>query len=142
MGGAAGLAGGLAWVVKALAILAADEQPPVVFGLALPLFGLSLVGVALLTSQGFRRTIVVVVGLAGLAVVTGLAALASELLDLALDESIAASALALLTGQMALSRHGRAPARCGPPQRKSRRPALNSAVAIALVVRIDELLSD
>jgi hypothetical protein len=66
------------------------------------------VGVALLTSQGFRRTIVV--GLAGLAVVTGLAALASELLDLALDKSIAASALALLTGQMALSRHGRAPA--------------------------------
>jgi hypothetical protein len=38
MGGAAGLAGGLARVVKALAILAADEQPPVVFELALPLF--------------------------------------------------------------------------------------------------------
>ncbi|MGA9747837.1 MAG: hypothetical protein WBQ50_10330, partial [Nocardioides sp.] len=90
IGGAAGVVGGLAWVVKSVAILAVDEQPPVLFELALPLFGLSLVSVALLTARGIRRTIVV--GMAWLAVVAGLAALMSELLDVAWDESIAASA--------------------------------------------------
>lgn len=102
------MAGGFAWVIKGLAILALDEQPPVVFELALPLFGLSLVGVALLTSRGIRRTIVL--GLAWLAVVAGLVALVSEVLDIAWDESIAASSLALLAGQLTLPRSGRAPA--------------------------------
>ena len=102
------MVGGLAWVVKSVAILAVDEQPPVLFELALPLFGLSLVSVALLTARGIRRTIVV--GMAWLAVVAGLAALMSELLDVAWDESIAASALALLIGQLTLPRSGRAPA--------------------------------
>lgn len=108
IGGAAGVAGGLAWVIKGIAILAVDEQPPLAFELALPLFGLGLVGVALLTSPGTRRTIVV--GMAWLAVVTGLVALVSELLDTAWDESIAASSLALLIGQLTLPRSGRAPA--------------------------------
>jgi hypothetical protein len=108
IGGAAGVVGGLAWVVKGTAILAVDEQPPVVFELALPLFGLSLVGVALLTFRSVRRTIVVC--LAWLAVVAGLVALVSELLDLAWDESIAASSLALLLGQLTLPRSGPAPA--------------------------------
>ena len=108
IGGAAGLAGGLAWVIKGVAILAVDEQPPLAFEVALPLFGLSLVGVALLTSCGIRRTIVV--GLAWLAVVSGLVALMSDLLDKGWDESIAASSLALLIGQLALPRSGRAPA--------------------------------
>ncbi|TGN64600.1 hypothetical protein EXE59_11965 [Nocardioides eburneiflavus] len=108
IGGAAGVVGGLAWVVKGIAILAVDEQPPVVLELALPLFGLSLVGVALLTSRSVRRTIVVC--LAWLAVAAGLVALVSELLDLAWDESIAAASLALLLGQLTLPRSGRAPA--------------------------------
>ena len=48
--------------------------------------------------------------LAWLAVVTGLVALLSELLDKGWDVSIAASSLALLIGQLALARSGRAPA--------------------------------
>jgi hypothetical protein len=108
IGGAAGLAGGLAWVIKGGAILAADDQPPLAFGIALPLFGLSLLGVAHLTLRGIRRRVVVT--LAWLAVVTGLVALLSELLDKGWDVSIAASSLALLIGQLALARSGRAPA--------------------------------
>ena len=98
-------------------ILAADNQPPLAFGVALPLFGLSLLGVAHLTLRGIRRTVVVT--LAWLAVVTGLVALLSELIDKGWDASIAASSLALLIGQLTLARSGRAPApltflhRCG-----------------------------
>ena len=108
IGGAAGLAGGLAWVIKGGAILAADDQPPLAFGIALPLFGLSLLGVAHLTLRGIRRRVVVI--LAWLAVVTGLMALLTELLDKGWDVSIAASSLALLIGQLTLARNGRAPA--------------------------------
>ena len=102
IGGAAGLAGGLAWVVKGSVILVVGQQPPLVFDLALPLFGLSLGGVALLTPRGTRRT--VVLGLAWLAVVAGAVALWSELLDKGWDQSIAASSLALLAGQLTLPR--------------------------------------
>ncbi len=108
IGGAAGLAGGLAWVIKGVAILAADEQPPLLFDLALPLFGLSLLGVAHLTLRQVRRT--VVAALAWLAVVTGLVALVSELFDKGWDASIAVSSLALLIGQLTLARTGQAPA--------------------------------
>jgi hypothetical protein len=108
IGGAAGLAGGLAWVIKGGAILAADDQPPLMFDVALPLFGLSLLGVAHLTLRQVRRT--VVAALAWLAVGTGLVALMSELLDRGWDASIAASSLALLIGQLTLARTGRAPA--------------------------------
>jgi hypothetical protein len=79
IGGAAGLAGGLAWAIKGGAILAADDQPPLMFDVALPLFGLSLLGVAHLTLRQVRRT--VVAAFAWLAVGTGLVALMSELLD-------------------------------------------------------------
>ena len=108
IGGAAGLAGGLAWVIKGAAILVADDQPPLAFGIAFPLFGLSLLGVAHLTLRGIRRRVVVT--LAWLAVITGLVALLSELLDQGWDVSIAASSLALLLGQLTLARSGRAPA--------------------------------
>ena len=108
IGGAAGLAGGMAWVIKGGAILAADNQPPLAFGIALPLFGLSLLGVAHLTLRGIRRGVVVT--FAWLAVVTGLVALLSELLDRGWDVSIAASSLTLLIGQLTLARSGPAPA--------------------------------
>ena len=108
IGGAAGLAGGLAWVVKGVAILATDRQPPVLFDLALPLFGLSLLGVAHLALGQGRRTAVAALG--WLAVGAGLVAVVSELLDRSWDASIAASALALLVGQLTLARTGRAPA--------------------------------
>lgn len=108
IGGAAGLAGGLAWVIKGATILVVGEQPPLAFGLALPLFGLSLLGVALLTSRGTRRTIAA--GMAWLAVVAGVMALWSELFDSGWDQSIAVSSLGLLLGQLALSRSDSAPA--------------------------------
>ena len=57
---------------------------------------------ALLTPRGTRRT--VVLGLAWLAVVAGAVALWSELLDKGWDQSIAASSLALLAGQLTLAR--------------------------------------
>jgi hypothetical protein len=108
IGGAAGLAGGLAWVVKAVTILVVGEQPPLAFDLALPLFGLNLLAVALLTSRGIRRTIAV--GVAWLAVVAGVMALWSEVFDSGWDQSIAVSSLALLLGQLALPRSDGAPA--------------------------------
>jgi len=89
IGGAAGLAGGLAWLIKGVTILGVDYQPPLTFEVALPLFGLSLLSVAHLTLQRMRRT--VVAALAWLAVVTGLVALVSDLLDKGWDASIAAS---------------------------------------------------
>ena len=110
IGGVAGLAGGLAWVIKGVAILAADDQPPLAFGVALPLFGLSLLGVAHLALWQVRRTVVAV--LAWLAVAAGLVALTSELLDKGWDASIAASYLALLIGQLD-----------APEERPSTRPA-------------------
>lgn len=78
------------------------------FEVALPLFGLSLLSVAHLTLQRMRRT--VVAALAWLAVVTGLVALVSDLLDKGWDASIAASFLSLLIGQLTLARSGPAPA--------------------------------
>ena len=51
----------------------------------------------------------VVVAMAWLAVVTGLVAVVSELLDKGWDASIAVASLALLIGQLTLERSGRAP---------------------------------
>jgi hypothetical protein len=101
LGGAAGLAGGLAWVVKGAFILAVDEQPPLTFEVAMPLLGASLLGVAHVTVPTSRRR-TVVVALGSLALVSGLVALVSELLGESWDPSIAVSALALLMGQLCL----------------------------------------
>ena len=65
-------------------------------------------GVAHLALRQVRRT--GVVALAWLAVAAGLVALMSELLDKGWDTSIAASSLALLIGQLTLTRSGPAPA--------------------------------
>ena len=54
IGGGAGVAGGLCWVVKSGSILATGIQPPLMYELALPLLAAGLVGVAhlvLLTGQ-------------------------------------------------------------------------------------------
>ncbi len=109
IGGAAGLAGGLAWVVKGVVILAVDEQPPLTFEVAMPLFGFCLLGVAHLTLPTSRRR-TVIVALAWLAVVSGLVALMSELIGGSWDPSITVSALALLMGQVCLARITPAPA--------------------------------
>ena len=58
---------------------------------------------------GHRAVFIGIVAMAWLAVVTGLVALVSELLDKGWDASIAASSLALLAGQLTLGRSGRAP---------------------------------
>lgn len=98
IGGAAGVAGGLCWVVKSGSILATGVQPALTLELALPLLGASLVGVAgLVLPPGRRRRVVATA--AWLAVGSGLIALGSELLGESWDPFIAAWGLALLTGQ-------------------------------------------
>lgn len=101
IGGAAGVAGGLCWVVKSGSILATGVQPPLTLELALPLLGACLVGVSHLVLPPIRRRRVVATA-AWLAVATGLVALTGELLGEFLDPFIAAWALALLTGQLCL----------------------------------------
>lgn len=105
IGGAAGVAGGLCWVVKSGSILATGIQPPLMLDLALPLLAASLVGVAYLVLPPSRRRKVVATA-AWLAVGTGQVALTGELLGEVLEEIldpfIAAWALALLTGQLCL----------------------------------------
>lgn len=101
VGGAAGLLGGLAWVVKSVTILVTGHQPPLTYEVALPLLGASLVGVAhLVLEPGRRRTLVLTA--AWLAVLTGSVALGSELLGESWDPSIAVWALSLLAGQVGL----------------------------------------
>jgi hypothetical protein len=101
IGGAAGVAGGLCWIVKSGSILATGIQPPLMLDLALPLLAASLVGVAYLVLPPNRRRKVVATA-AWLAAGAGLVALTGELLGEVLDPFIAAWALALLTGQLCL----------------------------------------
>lgn len=109
IGGAAGVAGGLCWVVKSATILATGFQPPLTLELALPLLAACLVGVAHLVLPPSRRRKVVATA-AWLAVGTGLVALAGEFLGEILDPFIAAWGLSLLTGQLCLLRVRPAPA--------------------------------
>ncbi|MGI8426745.1 MAG: hypothetical protein ACR2FO_05955 [Actinomycetota bacterium] len=73
--GIAGMVGGACWVVKALAILATGDQPPFLFGVAPPLFGVALIGLhARLEGQGgLPGTIgLVLAALSGLFALVGL----------------------------------------------------------------------
>lgn len=109
VGGVAGLAGGLSWVIKGMMILTTGDQPPLTYELAPPLLGASLLGVAHLAMPRSHRRAFVAAS-AWLAVASGLVALGSEVLDESWDPSIATSALALLIGQLALLKVRPAPA--------------------------------
>lgn len=99
--GVAALLGGVAWVVKGAAIPATGDQPPLLFGVALPLFGIALVGVTVSTMPASRwRT--TAIGLGGTSVVAGVVALAGEARDMELHAAIAVSALALVAGLLML----------------------------------------
>lgn len=136
VGGAAGLLGGLSWVVKSVTILVTGHQPPLTFDVTLPLLGASLVGVAhLVLVPGRRRTVVLTA--AWLAVVTGSVALGNELLGESWDPAIAAWALALLVGQVCLLGVRSAPAPLTSWTGVSTVPALLVGGALA---EIDERL--
>lgn len=103
LAGAAAAIGGLAWVVKAVAILATGDQPPLVFEGAPPFFGVALTALALTSGlRGVRRKAAVTLGV--LTVTAGVVAGVTEAVGQVWGPAIAASSLALLTGLLLLGR--------------------------------------
>jgi hypothetical protein len=99
----AALAGGGAWAVKAVAILATGDQPPVFFEAAPLAFAVALGGAVLgLQPAGRRRTAALV--LATVAVVAAATALVSDVLGELLGAALAVSSLALVAGLLLLDR--------------------------------------
>lgn len=109
VGGLAALVGGLAWAVKGVVILVGGEQPPMLFEVSPALFGLGLPAVAIVTLPLSRRR-TAVVGLAVVAVITGLPELASDLVGRLAGVGVALSSVAWLVGLLSLARIRRAPA--------------------------------
>ena len=100
-GGVAAAIGGLAWVVKAAAILATGDQPPLVFEAAPLFFGVALTALALTSElRGGRRTTAVALGL--LTVTAGVVAGVTEAVGQVWGPAIAASSLALIAGLLLL----------------------------------------
>jgi hypothetical protein len=92
LGGACALAGGVLWAVKSARILATGYQPPVIFELAMPLFGLAVVGLAV----GGRARLVRLLGWAAAA--SGCLAMVGEVLGDTWNVPIVVSTLATLAG--------------------------------------------
>ena len=89
LGSVAALLGGLAWTVKGSVILAGGDQPPLLFEAAPVLFGVGLLSVACCTMpHGRRRGFAL--GLSAVAILAGLAALASDVVG-----EVAGAALAI-----------------------------------------------
>ena len=109
LGGVAAFLGGLAWTLKGIVILAGGEQPPLLFEAAPALFGLGLLSVAFDEMPHSRRR-GFALGLAGVATLTGLAALASDVVGEVAGAALAISSVALLLGLLTLGRNGRWPA--------------------------------
>lgn len=90
-------------MVKAAAILATGDQPPVVFEAAPLAFAVALGGAALgLQPTGPRRTAALALAVGALA--TGATALVSDLLGELLGAALAVSSLALVVGLLLLDR--------------------------------------
>jgi len=103
LGGVTAAIGGLAWVVKAAAILATGDQPPLVFEVAPLSFGVALAALALTSDlRGGRRTTAIALGL--LTVTTGVVAGVTEAVGQVWGPAIAASSLALIAGLLLLGR--------------------------------------
>lgn len=97
--------GGLAWLVKAAAILAVGTQPPLLFEVAPVFFGLALVGLGVtMPRRSRRRSAVVTLGTT--ATSSGVVSAVSELAGTVLDGSILVASLSLLVGLLLLGRHG------------------------------------
>lgn len=95
-GAIAALVAGALWVVKSASILLSGYQPPLVFEVAVPLFGVPLVALASAGRQDWRHRLAQALG--GVAVVTGCAALASDLAGEVWHVVLAASAVAQVVG--------------------------------------------
>jgi hypothetical protein len=136
LGGLAALLGGAAWTVKGSVILVSGEQPPLLFEVGPVLFGVGLLGVACSTMRPGRRRSWVLAA-ASLSSVSGLAALASDLVGEEWGPALALSSLALLIGLLTLPRRGRWPAPLGWGIGLSLVPALVVGGALS---QIDERL--
>jgi len=103
MAGVVAAIGGLAWAVKAAAILATGDQPPLVFEAAPLFFGVALTALALTSDlRGGRRKTAIALGL--LAVTAGVVAGVTEAVGQVWGPAIAASSLALIAGLLLLGR--------------------------------------
>lgn len=100
--------GGLAWVVKAAAILATGDQPPLLFEAAPLFFGVALTALALTSDlRGGRRTTAIALGI--LTVTAGVVAGVTEAFGQVWGPAIAASSLALIAGLLLLGRRTSSP---------------------------------
>ncbi|HEY5882445.1 MAG TPA: hypothetical protein VIU11_26280 [Nakamurella sp.] len=108
LSGLAAFLGGAAWTVKGIVILAVGEQPPLLFEMGPPLFGVGLLGVASSTMPaGRRRTAALTLGAASF-----LAALVALVIDRAgeFNPALVVSSLSLLVGLLTVPRHAAWPA--------------------------------
>ena len=92
----AALVAGALWVVKSASILLSGYQPPLVFDVAVPLFGLALVALASAGPHDWRHRVAQALG--GVAVVAGCTALASELAGEVWHVALAVGAVAQIVG--------------------------------------------
>lgn len=104
--GGAALLGGLAWLVKGTAILAVDEQPPLLLEVAPVFYAAALMGLGLtLSRRGRRRSAVVALG--SISLLASLVGVATELAGGVLGASLLIAALCLVVGLIALGRRER-----------------------------------
>ncbi len=107
-GGLAAVAGGALWSVKSLAILLTGDQPPLMFELAPPLFGLAVAALAF--DRRHRRRARWALALGCVAVVAGSAAFLSDLAGELWGPAIALAMIAVLVGLILLGTDsGRSP---------------------------------
>jgi hypothetical protein len=107
-GGLAAVAGGALWGIKSLAILLTGDQPPLVFELAPPLFGLAVAALAFDRRHGSRARGALVLGCVG--VVAGTTAFLSDLAGELWGPTIALAMIAVLVGLILLGTgSGRSP---------------------------------
>jgi hypothetical protein len=106
-GGLAAVAGGALWGVKSLNILLTGDQPPLVFELAPPLFGLAVTALAVDRGHGTRERWALALGC--VAVVAGSAAALSDLVGELWGPAIAVAMIAVLVGLILLGSASRSP---------------------------------